>query len=281
MDQHYYLILSWIIGAYIIYSIIATFLQNRRDAAKAQELGCKPAPQLVNRWPLGLEHIKDSFAADKAQRFPDFGCEWYAEMGNRTHTYSVLGSTNYMTNDPKNVQAILATQFKDFGLGHLRRNNFFPMFGNGIFTTDGQLWEHSRAMMRPQFAREQVSDLELEEEHLQNLMRALPTDNAGWTPEVDLQVLFFRLTLDSACEFLFGESVNSQLDNLPQYGIPTSSGRPTHALQEKNFAHAFDNGQAVSNSLSWDRIHYTMNARIIPYPCPIHLLQVFSTSTCP
>lgn len=33
----------------------------------------------------------------------------------------------------------------------------------------------------------------------------------GWTDPVDLQVLFFRLTLDSATEFLFGKSVDSQL----------------------------------------------------------------------
>lgn len=35
----------------------------------------------------------------------------------------------------------------------------------------------------------------------------------GWSDTVDLGVLFFRLTLDSATEFLFGESVNSQLND--------------------------------------------------------------------
>lgn len=56
--------------------------------------------------------------------------------------------------------------------------------------------------MRPQFAKDQVSDLDLEERHVQNMMRALDVslqaDN--WTTELDLQVLFFRLTLDSATE---------------------------------------------------------------------------------
>ncbi len=33
----------------------------------------------------------------------------------------------------------------------------------------------------------------------------------GWTGLTDIQPLFFRLTLDSASEFLFGESVNCQL----------------------------------------------------------------------
>lgn len=70
-------------------------------------------------------------------------------------------------------------------------------------------------MLRPQFVRSQVSDISLEETHVQNLMTVLDgkvdTAAAGWTSPVDLQPLFFRLTLDSATEFLFGESVNSQL----------------------------------------------------------------------
>ncbi|KAH8744982.1 cytochrome P450 [Diaporthe sp. PMI_573] len=62
-------------------------------------------------------------------------------------------------------------------------------------------------LMRPQFTRDQVSDLKLEQQHLQNMMSALHDrlQPDGWTNQVDLQVLFFRLTLDSATEFLLGE----------------------------------------------------------------------------
>lgn len=69
-------------------------------------------------------------------------------------------------------------------------------------------------MLRPQFVRSQVSDISLEETHVQNLMEVLDRNldkSTGWSSTVDLSPLFFRLTLDSATEFLFGESVNSQL----------------------------------------------------------------------
>ena len=69
--------------------------------------------------------------------------------------------------------------------------------------------------MRPQFARDQISDLELEELHIQNLMRHIQPKDDGWTELIDLQPLFFRLTLDSATEFLFGQSVDSQVSALP------------------------------------------------------------------
>lgn len=42
----------------------------------------------------------------------------------------------------------------------------------------------------------------------------MPTQSNGWTSEVDIQTILFRLTLDSATEFLFGKSCNSQLTAL-------------------------------------------------------------------
>ena len=94
--------------------------------------------------------------------------------------------------------------------------------------------------MRPQFARDQVSDLDLEERHVQHMMRSIDTSmqSREWTGLVDLQVLFFRLTLDSATEFLFGESVDSQVRLLPSYKTTDVDE------QAGEFATAFDRGQA-------------------------------------
>ena len=52
----------------------------------------------------------------------------------------MLGSNFYQTFEPKNIQALLATQFSDFALGDVRRQAFYPMLGNGIFTADGKAW---------------------------------------------------------------------------------------------------------------------------------------------
>lgn len=56
---------------------------------------------------------------------------------------TVMGQTFYSTTDPENIKAILATNFKDFGLGK-RLETFGPLLGKGIFTSDGPAWEHSR-----------------------------------------------------------------------------------------------------------------------------------------
>lgn len=116
------------------------------------------------------------------------------------------------------------------------------MLGNGIFSQSGVDWKHSREMMRPQFTRDQVSDLDLEERHVQNLMSALDVKMKpdGTSHEVDLQDLFFRLTLDSATEFLLGESADSQVQEIS--GYPRERNSAT-ALKDIDFAYSFDKGQ--------------------------------------
>jgi cytochrome P450 len=80
-------------------------------------------------------------------------------------------------------------------------------------------------MVRPNFTRSQVADLDTFETHIKHLIQKLPRDGST----VDLQPLFFQLTFDSATEFLFGESVN----------ILQS---PEGSVQQQ-FASAFDFGQ--------------------------------------
>jgi cytochrome P450 len=102
-------------------------------------------------------------------------------------------------------QQILATDFHSFSLGKQRRDVFIPLFGHGIFDTDGEAWERSRGLIRPNFVRAQVADLDMFETHVQHLISHIPRDGST----VDLQPLFFGLTMDSATEFLFGKSTNT------------------------------------------------------------------------
>lgn len=92
----------------------------------------------------------------------------------------------------------------DFGYG-LRRQIFFPLLGDGIFTQDGAAWKHSREMLRPQFARQQYQDLDILREHVNDLIACILKNKKS----IDLQPLFFRFTLDTTSAFLFGESTYS------------------------------------------------------------------------
>lgn len=94
-------------------------------------------------------------------------------------------------------------------------------------------------MLRPQFTRQQVADLELEEKHVQHLLKHIKTNQlTGWAESIDLGPLFFRLTVDSATEFLFGQSVESQLRALPG----GTSDTDKNAIHYRKFAEHFDIG---------------------------------------
>ncbi|KJZ76507.1 hypothetical protein HIM_04236 [Hirsutella minnesotensis 3608] len=220
--------------------------EHLRHKAKAKQWGCEPAVFGFIHWePSGLVAMLLSAQASLEKRLPEYvkqrldsAEEHYGRPVGTMTTRMPFFKDQIFTVDPANIQAVLALKFKDFGLGVSRTENFQPLLGNGIFATNGKQWEHSRSLLRPQFVRSQVSDLNLEEKHVKALMsvldRRVRPGSGGWTDLVDLQVLFFRLTLDSATEFLFGESVNSLI---------REDGEQTTITGDLSFAQAFDQSQ--------------------------------------
>ncbi|GME24196.1 n-alkane-inducible cytochrome P450 [Neofusicoccum parvum] len=145
------------------------------------------------------------------------------------HYYFLVGLVVWLcvrridTIDPENVEAILSTQFKEFGLG-VRRATFFPLLGDGIFTQDGRAWKHSRELLRPQFTENRAENFAQIQEAVENLVSLIPEGRP-----VDLQPLFFRFTLDTTTFLLFGESIGS---------LHPKSAELT-ASKESDFAEAF------------------------------------------
>jgi hypothetical protein len=90
--------------------------------------------------PLSYDLVQRLNKADKKGVMPSEFVKVVEEAGATTFHTFVLGTRSVFTIDPKNVQAVLATQFNDFELGATRRNNFFPVLGLGIFTADGGYW---------------------------------------------------------------------------------------------------------------------------------------------
>ena len=90
-------------------------------------------------------------------------------------------------------------------MGPIRTFVFGPLLGGGMVAADGTIWEHSRAMTSPTFARPQFATLTAFDVHVAQLLENIPRDGST----VDLQPLFNRLALDSTTEMLFGASVQS------------------------------------------------------------------------
>ncbi len=234
-------ILLYLIGIFLIYRIIHSLLLARHNRITAQKLNCLPPAIYPNTLPLGIDQLLAALRAIRSNTFPAYLLSRSQNFAPLTFSSTVLNVPRLFTIDPGNIQALLATQFEDFDVGELRRRNALPFLGQGVFLQDGKGWERSRALIKPQFARAQISDLELEERHLQVLMSGLKAGSDGWTEALDMQPLLFNLTLDAATEFLLGKSANSQTFFLKNKGMTTDGGKN---VDVQAFGDAFDIGMA-------------------------------------
>ncbi|KAL6161124.1 hypothetical protein ACJBU6_00255 [Exserohilum turcicum] len=163
-------------------------------------MGCRPLPHVATKWPLGLDLLVRAGRQNKAQTLLQFFLE-VIESSGMTHEQRLLGQKAFNTVEPRNIEAILSTQFEDFGFGK-RTNNFGPLLGSSIFTQDGEAWKHSRALIRPQLAANREQNYEVINNAVEDLIQSIQ-DNAV----VDLQPLFFELSLNTTLYLLFGNTM--------------------------------------------------------------------------
>jgi hypothetical protein len=132
------LLALWAGASYILYKLATVALSEYTHRKREYANGCQRPPSVQGADPIGIENIRRLLKSDKECRMPDYlkerteaACEKEGKLLT-TFYQNVLGSPAIFTTDPKNIQTILATQFKDFGLGETRNNNFFPLLGWGI-----------------------------------------------------------------------------------------------------------------------------------------------------
>jgi cytochrome P450 len=183
-------------GTYLLYALLCRAVTAYQRSVIRRANGCKSIPAFPHKDPVfGLDFFVEGSRLIKTGGFLARTVERFECVNGGVNTYSqiVLGTRVIVTREPENIKAILATKFKEFGLTYRRMNAFTPLLGHGIFTSDGKQWEASRALLRPSFARSLIGDLEVFEGHVSRMMDWIPQDGST----VDLQELFFMLTLDS------------------------------------------------------------------------------------
>lgn len=132
-------------AAAVALQILRLALASWQHARKARTLGCGSLPLFPSKDPLGIDNLKQSLAADKEKVLPRLSerrVQIVSDQENRYVTTFILrnlGRDHVFTIDPKNIQAVLATQFKDFGLGAVRQDSLHPLLGNGIVSHHGMI----------------------------------------------------------------------------------------------------------------------------------------------
>ena len=183
-----------------------------------------PAPRIQNQRPWGVDRLEQIFRGDRESRLMELFLIHFRQTGN-TVEQCFIGTPAFATIDPANLEAMLATKSEDFDFGR-RRDITFPMFGDGIFTQEGAAWKHSRELLRGPLQHKHYESLAVFQQSVDDLIDVLSRRSGV----IDLQPLFFQLTLDVSTAFLFGESVKSL--------------KAPESASEQTFGAAFNTAQA-------------------------------------
>ncbi|PPQ87646.1 hypothetical protein CVT25_011484 [Psilocybe cyanescens] len=201
-----------------------------------------------------LESLRNGYPAEVLHR-------WNKEYGNVVN-FELTNTPFILTNEPEHIKTILATQFDSFAKGSLFISQIDSLFGEGVFNSDGTFYSDlfgylpgnltvfgyrfHRAMTRPFFTRERISDFEIYDRNW-NVSVKLARDRLAEGHSIDIQDLIARFTLDSASEFLFGGNVGSLSAGIPYHSsVSKKNTREFYNHPSTPFVKAFAEGLILS-----------------------------------
>lgn len=119
--------------------VLVRLIEHVRFARKAARLGCKPPVVAFGNETTGIRVLKLGLQAQREKQVPAWMIKEFARLsaqeGRQVSTFTMnapILRKVYFTCEPKNIQTILATSFKDYSLGSNRIGNFKPLLGDGI-----------------------------------------------------------------------------------------------------------------------------------------------------
>ncbi|KAJ7457886.1 cytochrome P450 monooxygenase CYP63 [Mycena latifolia] len=190
---------------------VRSYLSLRAQDKAAKSLNAAVIPRVKGRWPGNLDvalRVVNSFEDGYVlQIFADL----MHEYGTTTVNTRLFWDDQMITADEDVMKFVSSTGFSHFEKGILWHERIDKLLGTGLFNAEGDLWKTGRAIARPFFAKERISDFEIFERTTAKTLDLIATRFRDNLP-IDIQDLVSRFTLDSASEFLFG----MKLDTLAQ-----------------------------------------------------------------
>lgn len=226
---------NWQVWPLLLVTIfmIHVYYRRYRQNAHIARLGTT-APIVKTYLPFGIEFpfkavshfLRNRAMAAWLNEWAKLGC---LDINNYTCELRILVDLRViMTADPENIKAVLATQFNDYGKGEQFHKEWEDFLGDAIFVTDGKRWSEARALLRPFFERSRVADLEIIEEHVQEMLYHL---GPGDGRTIDARNLMSRFSLDASTHFLFGQSAGSLVDERAEFGLAFDEVQRLQTLQ--------------------------------------------------
>ncbi len=180
-----------------------------RDSNASNQAGDTSDPREVPRLSLraGLRSIKD-FAAD-----PLSALKALANRGERLQRLRGIDLSLVMLHDHELIGEVLLNRDDAFVKDRFTRD-LEILLGQGLLTSEGELWKRQRRMIAPSLSPKQIASYaECMVRRTEAYVRELPADS-----ESDVHHDLMQLTLDIVVETLFGAQMNADEQNDGEVG---------------------------------------------------------------
>jgi cytochrome P450 len=121
--------------------------------------------------------------------------------------------TAHFLYNPDHIEYVLSTNARNFVKARSLRSPFFQrLVGNGLLTSEGEVWKRQRRLAQPAFHRQRISSYgDVMVEYTERMI-------GGWVPneERDIHRDMMRLTLEIVVKTLFNSDISDEADTVGQ-----------------------------------------------------------------
>ncbi|KAI4716382.1 cytochrome P450 52A1 [Aureobasidium sp. EXF-10727] len=196
-----------LVGSFVYVALGWWKLRQSRQELERSNKCLRPHAFYPNLEPfMALDMVLSVLSAARKKKL----LEWFRgnfQTFGPTFVVSTLTSIAVHTTEAENIKTAYSLRFDDWS-ARPGRQAFKHVMAGSTFMSDGPVWSHGRGILRPMFAKDRITDLDLFESHFQKLLKLIPKDGSTF----DLGALFHRFAIDVSSEFLFGESTGSLED---------------------------------------------------------------------
>jgi cytochrome P450 len=136
----------------------------------------------------------------------------------------------YLLNSPEAIRQVLVEEREKFNKARFIKRGFGPFVGNGLFTSDGELWRRQRRLMQPTFQHNKLG--RYGEIMVAHALRLMGSFRDGEIREINADMM--NLTLGVVVKSLFGAEIKSgphEIGALMMAVLDASNQRLNSAVQ--------------------------------------------------
>ncbi|XP_038981724.1 cytochrome P450 94A1-like [Phoenix dactylifera] len=130
--------------------------------------------------------------------------EWTTELVLASPTYTITMPSTVITSNPKNIEHILKTNFRNYPKGDDFMAIFSELLGHGIINSDGDHWKLQRKAASREFSTKNIRTIILDKvgSEVADRLVLLLSKAAATGASLDLHDLLDRLAIDNVCQIV-------------------------------------------------------------------------------